>query len=359
MILQFDDVAGDVYPVQYEKFLRKLRLANVDIGSVLSLACIAETNFYDRLLLTTTMPLAVFAVLAGSYLLAKKRNGASELAITVVQNKHRSAGLLVTFFMYSSVSSAVFKTFVCDPLDDGVEYLRADYSLTCSSSKHDAYKVYASVMLFVYPIGMPAAFAWWLTRHRHDLRKPGRETVPRLQSFSGLWSPYRPSCFYYEIVEYGRRVILAGAAVFVLPGSALQIAVVLLLAVVLAFVSESLQPFQEDMEMWLYRWGNGVLLLSMYVALLRKVNVSGDSPTGLSFSGVFIAANVLMILAVLIQSALLLMKCQGVNLDVGVYPKTASVPTSSATSSNTVRVAQDTNQDEPDEGLDDSKSPVR
>ncbi|CAN0506315.1 unnamed protein product, partial [Scytosiphon promiscuus] len=98
----------------------------------------------------------------------------------------------------------------------------------------------------------------------------------QLEPFSGLWTAYRPSRFYYEVVEYGRRIALTGIAVFVFPGSAAQIAVVLLLAVVFALISESMQPFNTEAEMGLYRWGNGNVLTSMYVVLLRKVDVSGD-----------------------------------------------------------------------------------
>ncbi|CAM9095604.1 unnamed protein product, partial [Laminaria digitata] len=292
-----------VYPDEYQAFLSELSPINLDIGSILSYSCIVDTNFYHRLLLTTTMPLVVFAVLVGTNAIAMKQNGTSELARRSVQHKHLSAALFVMFFVYSSVSFTVFQTFACDPLDDGVEYLRADYSLSCWSDQHVAYVTYASVMVFVYPIGIPAAFTWWLARNRHDLTKPARETVDRLQPFSSLWVAYRPSCFYYEVVECGRRIALTGIAVFVFPGSAAQIAVVLLLAVVFSFISESMQPFEEKVEMWLYRWGNGVVLASMYVALLRKADVSGDdSRTQSAFAGVLIAANVFMIVAVLVHS---------------------------------------------------------
>ena len=348
-----------MYPDEYKDFLSKLSLINVDIGSILSYSCIAETNFYHRQLLTTTIPFLTLAALGGTYTLAKKRNGTPELATRTVQNKHRSAGPFVAFFVYSSVSSTVFKTFVCDSLDDGVTYLRADYSLTCWSHEHVGYVVYAIVMMVVYPLGIPAVFAWWLVRHRHDLTKPGRETVARPQSFSNLCAAYRPSRFYYEVVECGRRVVLTGAAVFVAPGSDAQIAVVLLLAVIFSFVSESMQPFAENVEMWLYRWGNGVLLTSMYVALLRKVDVSGDdAPTQSVFLGVFIAANVLMVVAVVIQSALLIVKFLVHKQNVGVHPSFRSVPKSSETRIQNIRDTEEAEQNAVDERVGDAKLPV-
>ena len=52
--------------------------------------------------------------------------------------------------MFTSVSTAVFKTFVCD--DDivvGESFLRADYSISCNTSLHTFFKVYAGLMILV------------------------------------------------------------------------------------------------------------------------------------------------------------------------------------------------------------------
>lgn len=295
-----------MYPDEYQAFLSKLSPINLDVGFILSYSCIAGIDFYDRLLLATTMPLLVFGGLACTYAIAIQRNGKSEFAVRSVQHKHLSAALFTVLFVYSSVSFTVLQTFVCDSLDDGVAYLRADYSLICGSDQHSSYVAYASFMVWVYPIGVPAVFTYWLACNRHDLGKSERATMGRLQAFSGLWGAYRPSRFYYEVVECGRRIALTAIAVFVLPGSAAQIAVVLLLAVVFSFVAESLRPFQQSIEMGLYRWGNGIVLVSMYVALLRKVDISGeDSPAQSVFAGVLIAANVFMVVVVFVQSFLL------------------------------------------------------
>ncbi|CAM9483258.1 unnamed protein product, partial [Ectocarpus fasciculatus] len=143
-------------------------------------------------------------------------------------------------------------------------------------------------------------------RHAKDLRETDREKMTHLQPLGDLWGAYKPSRYYYEIIEYVRRIMLTGVAVFVLPGSSAQIAVVLLLAVVFLFISESLSPFAKKIDMALYRWGNGVILASMYVALLLKVNVSDEGSETLSaFVVVLILANVFMVITVVVQSVLL------------------------------------------------------
>lgn len=244
-------------------------------------------------------------VLTGTYTIARKRNRNSDFAMRAVQHKHLSAALFMAFFIYASVSFTIFQTFVCDTLDDGRTYLRSDYSLTCTTKTYSTYRAYAIIMVCVYPVGIPAAFTWWLARNRQNLKRPNRETLENLEPLKDLWAAYKPSRYYYEVIECGRRITLTGIAVFVLPNSAAQIAFVLFLAVVFVFISESLSPFEKQVNMGLYRWGNGVILASMYVALLLKFDVSNEDSM-YAFSVLLIAAHVFMIVTVVVQSVLLL-----------------------------------------------------
>lgn len=302
MSLQFGAIAGNIYPEKYQSFVSILIPINLDIGFMLSASCFVNVDFYDRLLLATITPLLVLTVMLVTYRVAKKRNESSEYAIRRVRQKHPSAALVVMFVTYSSISLTVFQTFVCDTLDNNVSYLRADYSLTCTTDRHRAFKAYAILMVFVYPIGVPAIFSTWLARNRHDLRQSERDELAHLRPLENIWIAYKPSRYYYEVIEYGRRILLTGAAVFVPPQSPARIAIVSLLAITFLFISESLSPFVKGVEMGLYRWGNSVVLASMHVALLLKVDISEENNFSLLiFVGVLFAANVFMVAAVLAQ----------------------------------------------------------
>ena len=61
--------------------------------------------------------------------------------------------LFLIFLLYPSTSSMIFSTFICEDIDDGQSYLRADYAINCASPEHTFATSFASVMLFVYPIG--------------------------------------------------------------------------------------------------------------------------------------------------------------------------------------------------------------
>ncbi|CAM9091009.1 unnamed protein product, partial [Laminaria digitata] len=219
-----------VFPKEYEKFLSYISFVNFNINVVVSYSCLFSPNFYGRLVLATTTPLLVLAILALAYYVAKRKYHISSQQRLTIRSKHLSAALFVIFFVYSSVSSEILNTFNCEYIDASW-FLRADYSLSCVSKRHRFYMVYAGVMAAVYPIGVPALFCWWLVRNRNYLKGSHRQTIAHLEPFSGIWGTYRPSRYYYEVVEYCRRLTLSTSSVFLVPNSVDHIAVVLSLAV--------------------------------------------------------------------------------------------------------------------------------
>lgn len=198
--LQYSDVAGIKYPAAYQEFLGMIDLVNCDLGFILSFACIYDTNFYDRLLMATLGPVIIMFALGCTYVVAVWRNRASEEAVATVKNRHLSIALFVIFVVYATVSHTILETFVCDTLDDGNSYLRADYSLTCTTARHVGFQVYAALMVVVYPVGFPCAFGWWLFKHRQELKcEEDRALNPKLRPAADLWEPYRRQRYYYEV----------------------------------------------------------------------------------------------------------------------------------------------------------------
>lgn len=302
-----------VYPAVYERFLSVLNVVNFNLGFILSVSCIVDSNFYGRLIFGTICPLVVFGALAVTYTVSKSRNRHSPAGMQAAKSKHLSVTLFITFVLYSSVSFNIFQTFVCERLDTGVDYLRADYSLTCYTGVHKAMMVYAGLMIFVYPVGIPVVYAWWLLSNRHDLAKVGApdnfmERVPKLdhlQPMRDLWAPYKPHRYYFEVVECGRRIALTGLAAFLLPDSAAQVAIEVVLAALFMAVSDVLSPFVDPFDAWLYRIGGWTIFFSMYLALLLKVDVSDeDAQSQAVFAKVLIAAHAGMVMVIVVQAVL-------------------------------------------------------
>ena len=70
----------------------------------------------------------------------------------------------MVFLLFPSTSAAIFATFQCEELDNPKHsrYLRIDLSVDCDSDVHRAMVVYAALMVFVYPLGVPAMYAYIL-----------------------------------------------------------------------------------------------------------------------------------------------------------------------------------------------------
>ncbi|CAM9152222.1 unnamed protein product [Ectocarpus fasciculatus] len=307
ILTQFTSVANVTYPDVYQDLLDVLDLFNFDLSWLLSAGCVVDMNFHDRLLVSTISPIVVLLLLACTYAAAARANRGDPEKLNVIWNKHVTMVLLLTFFVYSSVSSTLFRAFACDDLDDGKYYLRADYSIECDSPEHRGIQVYAGFMIVMYTVGIPALYAELLFKNRDVLKDedPDREDPPRVKSISNLWESYKPAVFYYEVIECFRRVLLAGVVVFIYPNTAAQIAVTLLIAFAFALLSEGLAPYASRWDAWISRIGHIIVFLSMYVALLLKVDVSDERASSQEvFEAVLVAVHVSMVLVVLAEAAI-------------------------------------------------------
>ncbi|CAM9420392.1 unnamed protein product, partial [Hapterophycus canaliculatus] len=303
ILTQFADAANVTYPGVYQDFLSAIDVVNFDLGFVLAAGCLwSGVDFHARLLVSTIGPLVVAVFLAMTYVIAVRRQSASSdtAAVEKIRHKHQTALLLVTFLVYSSVSSMVFQTFACETLDD-IEYLRADYRIHCTDAKHKAFEVYAGIMVLVYPVGIPLFYTVLLFQHR-DVLANADEDKTVAQPIAGLWEAYRPERFYYEVVECGRRILLTGVVVFIFPNDAAQIAITMLIAFFFSLVFEVLSPYKSKSDTWLSRGGHVIVFLSMFDLLVLKVDVSGErDQSQAAFAGVLVAGHVLMILAIVVE----------------------------------------------------------
>lgn len=310
---QFTSVANVTYPSVYQDLLNALDIFNFDLSWILSVGCVVRTDFHDRLLVSTIGPIVGLMLLTCTYACALQIHQGSSQNLQSVWNKHVSMVLLLTFFVYSNVSAILFKAFACEQLGESI-YLRSDYRIECDSPKHQAFKIYAGFMIVLYTVGIPTLYAGLLFRDRHLLKKDeaDREDTPRVTSTSGLWKPYRPSVFYYEVFECGRRVLLAGVVVFIYPDTAAQIAVTLMIAFAFVIVSEVLSPYSSKWDRWVNRMGHVVVFVSMFVALLLKVDVADeDASSQKVFESVLVAAHVCMVLVVVIEAIVLTCSLRG------------------------------------------------
>jgi hypothetical protein len=312
-------------------FLSWLDVFNFNLPYTLPIGCMVRVTFYIKLLVTTLTPLVLVAILACTYAVSCSKNKVTEVARASTTNlyarndrlqqifaKHVNALLVLTFLVYTTASVAVLQTFPCDSIaGTGKSYLRADYSLECGTTQHTIYRVYAALMILVYPLGIPALYAALLWRHRDAVRATATATRPRidrmnansaLMSSAFLWQPYTVRMYYWQVVECLRRLLLTGVLVFFMwSTTATEAAIGCLLAVqlVLAAVVLICAPHRDSWDQCAYILGASVIFLTMLMALLIESGASKFDDTGMiAYGALMIVLCVALLLFAVLQMAI-------------------------------------------------------
>jgi hypothetical protein len=119
-----------------------------------------------------------------------------------------------------SVSTRVFKTFLCDPItyidpsaanQTGTmrRYLHDDLTLSCSSGEYTVTTSVAIVALCCWPLGVPLLYALLLWASSDALRTGTPTALSRATAF--LSADYEtPRAFMWEPLEMCRKLALTG-----------------------------------------------------------------------------------------------------------------------------------------------------
>ena len=155
------------FPENFSYMVSLFGVVNLNFLESFSFDCLAGVNFYSELLAKTLAPLALSLVFALIYYAF--RNKESVEWNEALLSRLNYGFLLLTYTVLPGVSSAIFRAFPCDEFDTGDKLLRADYSVDCESNEYKAFVLYGVIMIFVYPIGIPAFYGITLWKNRKEI----------------------------------------------------------------------------------------------------------------------------------------------------------------------------------------------
>ncbi|GMI51691.1 hypothetical protein TeGR_g9851 [Tetraparma gracilis] len=224
---------------------------------------------------------------------------------TRLRNRIFAAFLVVTFLMLPSVSVKIFSTFSCTHFEgDYGSYLKADFSLDCTTSKHRWYMVYAALMIFIYPLGVPFMYYRLLRGENGNVRERLRCEQEELEHMFGkeegkkmalvereqnvkddesleklefLYKMYEPKAWWFEIFETCRRLMLTGGIIFLNPGTASQIVMSMVICLGAMRVYAGVRPFIDHNDDVLAEAAQWQLFFTMFAALAIKVQLDGET----------------------------------------------------------------------------------
>ena len=305
------------YPAGMEKLLGVFGIVNLDAPSVLPFACMYSWwEWYDSYLVATLWPIAVI----GSMMLMSKllwlrvntsdkttgdfgTQGPYALRSLNLYNK----AIWVSFLIYTSISSQVFKAFICDEYDGGVMVLHAHYGVDCNSEKYKKFRSYAIAMIFLYPIGVPLTYFVAVFRSRAIIGvenftekfnlstkvmeedKDLRVKDERIMHLAFLFKQYKAKFWYWEVIECLRKVILAGFLTLAYNGKITQACIGCGVIVMFTLSYSYVQPYRDQRDNLNMLVGQTVSFAVLFCGLMQMMDLPEiDGYNKSSFNGIMI-----------------------------------------------------------------------
>jgi hypothetical protein len=218
--------------------------------------CFVRYDYVDQLMVQTLAPICVvmLLIICFAFHLVAIRNKGPDIRSEII-TRYLNLFFLITYLVLPSTTTTIFGAFTCRSIDpDNVmpgtpHYLRNDLSISCSSSRYYLGVHWAIAMIFVYPIGITSMYAYVLYINREDIINQGEsiaeiDELPSATADSGddtqsapcslsarsasvrvstrgrlmqritlkeiqfLHKAYEGRCWYWEVVETSRRLLL-------------------------------------------------------------------------------------------------------------------------------------------------------
>ena len=125
-----------------------------------------------------------------------------------------------------------------------------------------------------------------------------RENDESVQWMASLYEAYEPRCYYFEIIELARRLLLSAALVLFFDGTLSQIVCGCLIAYAFMEVYQQFSPYLSDYDDQCSDVSQNVTFLTLFATLLLSADVSDeDGWSGPVLAGVMIAVQMVAMLS--------------------------------------------------------------
>jgi hypothetical protein len=250
---------GIVWPSSFAQALDAMSVLSLDFGVLLGGFCVVDIGFYNRLLSSTLMLL--ITVLA--------------IVVRSRQRDHVKKGVFVAIYLllfaYPVLSVKVIEAFACHEIE-GVQYLRADYTIECDTPKWRAMAAYAGVWVAAYVIAFPLFVLYKLWCYHSspvaDRKEPNGELVD-LRFLLYDYKSFVPALLW-EGIEMVRKLLLTVVGSFWSTKSTMCIVTAFLISASFLCLHMSYQPFDSCKLNRMQTLALVVLTLLYFMGVLLK-----------------------------------------------------------------------------------------
>ena len=216
--------------------------------------CVGLEGYTRQMLFWLLMPLiTVLIILVGTttiLIVHQWRCGLGTINLTPLTVLYTAAPVALNFLFIVQpiVTRNAFSAFSFHETDEG-SWLRTDVRIERGSPEHSQASRVAVIAILAYPVGNTILFGALLWRARAAILSG--QTTGLSNAIHFLHGDYRPSFFWWELVEMSRRFILVGALANVRQGSVEQLAYGTIIAVIYLVIHLIASPYQKTTDEFL------------------------------------------------------------------------------------------------------------
>lgn len=212
------------WPTNLLSTMKFLELFSLDIVSILGDAsCGLQMPFLSKFVAHMMLVPTLLLLLVLGYAITQRYMTPSSTKFTFesVKTTFYTLVSVTQYTLYIGVATRICRLFKCREIM-GMWYLTADYTVVCFESAWNSAAVLGYVCMVLYVIGIPLAQFAVLFRHRKHIDEKVcvsdedyRQHLAIKAMYGSIFEAYIPSCYYYDLVDLVRRLVLTGGLILI------------------------------------------------------------------------------------------------------------------------------------------------
>jgi hypothetical protein len=211
------------WPIDLANLMSFMEIFSVDLFSIFGGAsCQLQTGFLTKFTFHMVLIPGILLILLCAFGIVYTMSKTSKVYTPEsVSTGFYTLVSLILYTLYVGVSTRIFRLFKCREIM-GVWYLTADYTVTCFEGAWTSTPIIAFICMGLFVFGIPLSQFLVLCQNRKYLDESKLVTdsdfskhLKVKQKYGSIFEAYTPECYYYDLIDLIRRLILTGGLILV------------------------------------------------------------------------------------------------------------------------------------------------
>ena len=255
----------------------------LSLQDFIQLHCLPGFNsfFPNWLINIFAVPFIIFVAIGLNYLRERRNN-------ETAWDRARTISFNVGFLLYPRVSKHIFEMLNCRRMSDNEQWLERDYGVDCEDDTYSFFFYLACVLVVLIPLGVPIVLLLSMARQTvrnynnfdHDSRRNFWQSNydDLFEKYEMVVRVYRPGVFFYEAVDWLRKMLLGGLLMLLHRGSIIQVFVGTCISVAFLSLHMALQPYKKFTTNCLKACVEIQIFLTLFISVILRFSdrLSGE-----------------------------------------------------------------------------------